>query len=315
METCTCEDTTLGNTGRSNCEALFRVLRGLFYMHTYAADGTRNRIDLTDDIDDAYITAAINNVDPTKRWYPTGILETIGGERAEPVFAEAASGKKSWIKQGVRNVTAEIWDQSATLMGEIENARCQQISFFGIDRNGSLRGMVPETEDGFLYPIRVEKQSWAATLMFAAEDAVERIAISFNYDQRERDSLLRAISANDIVADLLGVNGLFGVEVEYSGLSDATLTATLFLKYGSLKSKIKNTGLLITDFFDVVGGTDSSVFNVTTGLAVTISTFTESSPGVYAMTFTAQTAADVIRLTPVKTGFEYSKVIAKTATL
>ena len=301
METCDCNNLTLGNTGRTDCDSIPSVMQGGFFMFTFDSDGNKNKIDLTDTIDDAYISALVNQADATKRWYPTGTLENIGGERAEAVFAEASSGRKVRLRDGIRNVTAEMWEEGSSLLQEWEKAGCPQVSYFFVDDEGKLVGMVVNPEDGFLYPIKVQKNTFSPTLVLATEDEPSKIMLSFDFDSNEQDSLIRAIAAADMSADLLEVNGLFGVTSTYATISTTGFVATLELKYGSIKNKIKNGGLLIGDF---------TLYNETTTSAVVISSVTESPTGVYTFVIPSQTSADVLTLTPSKDGFEYSSVIA-----
>jgi hypothetical protein len=56
------------------------------------------------------------------------------------------------------------------------------------------------------------------------------------------------------------------------------------------------------------------LYNVTTDAIIPITGFVESSKGVYVLTIAAQVTNEVIRITPVKAGFEYSSVIANTVT-
>lgn len=314
MEACTCEDLTLGNTGRSGCEALFNVMYSAYYMNTYASDGTRNHIDLTTPLTQAILDQKINEADPTKRWYPLGKLEEVGGERTDNVFDESSSGSRSFVKNGTRTVTAIIKNQTATFMGELETARCSKIAMFFIDKAGRVRGMGVDSEPKKLFPVMIEDQSFATKLMLADEENVEKIEISFQYDQREQDSSLRVIDGSSITADLLGANGLFGIDVSYSNISTSGFDFTLTTKYGNYANLIKDKGLLISELFDVAGGTGSSLYNITTSSALPILTLTEND-GVYTVTFAAQTANDVIRLTPVRNGRNYSKVTSNPVTL
>ena len=69
---------------------------------------------------------------------------------------------------------------------------------------------------------------------------------------------------------------------------------------------------MITDFFDSFGGTDSNLYNVTDAVSVAILTFSETADGVYAFTFAAQTSADVLRATPVKSKYDFTGATATT---
>jgi len=95
----------LGNTGfYKNCDINFKLLRGIFLLNTYAEDGTENKIAAGTEINEAYLTARLNDTDKTKRWYPLMDLEQIAGERAETEFFTNDSGAREKIRQAVRSV-------------------------------------------------------------------------------------------------------------------------------------------------------------------------------------------------------------------
>ena len=75
-EICSCE-TVMGNTGLPSCYKALTLATGIFMTPTYGNDGTKNVIDTTDTIDDAYILAAINNADQSKRWFPLQKLNAV----------------------------------------------------------------------------------------------------------------------------------------------------------------------------------------------------------------------------------------------
>ena len=104
------------------------------------------------------------------------------------------------------------------------------------------------------------------------------------------------VSANDITIDMFDVVGLIDV---YGGtptsISTTGFTINLYNYYGTLKDKQEVQGLVAADF---------DLYNVTDSAAVTISTATETSSGTYAFTFTAQTSADVLRLSVDKNGYD-----------
>lgn len=308
---CSCSE-QLSNTGTPGCQPLFKVAKKFILVPTYDSTGARNKLDAATLFTPALLTAKLNATDKTQRWYPTADLENVGGDREDSVFDTAPSGKKSFVKKGTRTVTAEVWDQGPEYAYQLEAARCNEFSIFVVDLEGNIRGMDLPTADGYLYPIRIDKNSFDVKPIFATDTTTEKLMITFDWAQSERDDLLRVISASDMTADLLSAEGLLDISATYSSISTTSVTITLEERYGSKANKNKLSGLLETDFFDVAGGTAERLYNVTDASAVTIATFTESSDGVYVITFTAQTSADVIRVTPVKNGYDFADVTAET---
>lgn len=311
MKACSCSN-TLNNTGTPSCQPLMKVAKKYMFVPTYDSTGVRNKIAVATVLSQAVLDALINNVDKTKRWYPSPELENITGERSESTYDTAASGKKSLVQQGIRSVAAEIYEQGAEYKYQLDALSCNETSVYIVDAEGSIFGMVPATEDGYLYPIRLDKASFDARLIFPTDTTVGKIALSFDFKRTEDDALIRTIAGSDITADLLNAEGLLDISAEYSSITTTGVTITLSERFGSRKQKNRLSGLLISEFFSAVGGTASRLWNVTTATAVTIATFTESSSGVYVLTFAAQTPTNVIRVTPVKATFDFADVTANT---
>jgi hypothetical protein len=86
-----------------------------------------------------------------------------------------------------------------------------------------------------------------------------------------------------------------------------------------VNKKVAITGLLVANFYDVVGGASSKAYNVTDSSAIALSSVAESAtiPGRYTITYGAQTSgtlatADVVRFTIVKTQLDFTAVTANT---
>lgn len=302
-EICSCE-TVMGNTGLPSCYKALTVATGIFMTPTYANDGTKNVIDTTDTIDDAYITAAINNADQSKRWYPLQKLNNVTSERAEPTFDTRSDGGRTKVKDGIRTFSFEIWEGGTRLKKLIDKGGCREFSFFIINE-GRLIGLDLTDEQLELAPIRIAKDSLVANYLIATDTTVEKIAISLQFDQRENDGNLSYVEVADD-ADLTDYKGLLDIYSEIPDNTLTTVTVKLFNKYGPANNKNVLTGLVAGDF---------ALYNVTDSAAVTVSSSVESPDGTYLLTFTAQTANDVLRITPTKTGYDFTAVIALTSIL
>lgn len=315
MKTCIC-NYGLSNTGLPGCQSINTVLRAGFYMPTYDSLGAKNKIDLSADIDEAYITARLNDTDKSKRWYPIVGMQNYTNEKTDPVYETTASGDKFFIKDGIRTIAFEALKVEAVYKTQLDKMACEEVSFFGIDSQGSIIGMVPETEDGYFYPIRIALGSFYTKLVFATDSIKQKLMITFDIDQLEEDGQIRTISSTDIEANLLNARGLIDILSLLVGAATTTVfTLDLYTLFGSEKSKKPITGLVVGDFYDVSGGVASKVYNVTDSAAVTLTSVTESStvPGRYTFTMSvAQTSADVIRITPVKNGYDFSEVVLNT---
>lgn len=308
--------TTFNNTGTINCAPVMQDARKIIFVPTFAADGTRNKIANTAIFTQNAMQALIDHADPTKRWYPTPELENVKSERAASTFETGSTGRRYKAKPGVRSYSFDIMNQWGIYQAVFEAFACADMALYIIDSDGNLIGMEQATDDGYIYPIRVSKDSLEAILMMPEPDKTVKISVSFEFDIREKDSLLRMMAYKSTVmtANPLEADGLNAVYATYSSLATTGFVAALYAVHNGKMEKVPITGLLITDFFDVRGGTGSKVYNVTDSAAVTLTSVTESAvtPGTYTFIYTAQTSADVIRLTPVKTQLDFTAVVAST---
>lgn len=300
MAGCAC-NAGLGNTGTPNCFPIATVAKKLILVPTYKDDGTRNSIDLsTAALDAAELTALINNADASQRWFPVDPMENVTSERAESILESAPSGKSAFIKKGVRSFSGEIWSASPQLVGQLEKARCVDIAAYVVDNNGNIMGHSEQGSDLF-YPIKIDKNSFDAKLVNGTDTTVQKVMVTFNWDDTERDEDVYMLIEDDYTFDILNASGLIDVYSTISGEATTGFVAKLTYIYGSKKSPSVNIGLVAGDF---------ALYNETTSSAVTITTATESPDGTYTFVYAAQTSADVITLTPSLDGFDYTNVIS-----
>jgi len=304
MASCKC-DVSLGNTGLPSCQPIANVASKIFYFQTYADDGSRNGIDTTVTLDQAYLDSLINHADGSKRFYPLPKMENVTSVRAESAFEESPAGTKAFIKEGTKSFFGEMWKQSPAFLGQLKGARCTDISVLVLDIDGNIIG---SCDDGgtTLYGIKVDKNSWEPLLVESTDTTVQKVSLGFDFDSTAKDEDLRMIVADEYTADFESANGLLDVNAVYSLVSTTGFTATLSTIYGSKITPIKDTGLVAGDF---------SLFNNTTSLPVVITSVTESANGVYDFVIPTQTSADELVLTPSKDGRDYANVIATIITI
>lgn len=294
----------LGNTGES-CTPIIGITANAFAMYLKDGDGVRNGILLTDTINDAYIAARLNDVDPLKRWYPVGSLKNVNDEREDPVYETAEDGSQGFIQEGIRKASVQIWDGSQILCGKLNTFRNKQFGLFCITTNGDLVGTIGNSQDScnptYIYPIAVDPGSWYAKFVKLTNSVVQKLMVMWNWLRSEKDENLRVIEASEMDTDLLLSVGLKDVCSVISAEDQTTFTAQLNLTgYGIGASQLVLPGLVIGDF---------ELYNVTDSATITLSTVTETSDGVYVFVFPSQTLGDVLRLTPTKTGYAFDAVV------
>ncbi len=291
-----------GNTGYyQNCDSNFKALRGIFAMSTFDADGEKNKVEAGTEIDADFLADKLNEADPLKRWYPLMPIEAAAGERADPTLFTNPSGSIEFVKDGVKNLSFELRRRGAEFKGQIDACPCAELSFFGVDAAGKLRGLITGVnENSDFFPIPIQPGSFYSKLVDATEENPEHLLVNFQWELTVKDSLLRVYPTNLVTAELLSAKGLYDVFAAYSDISTLGFTADFSTLYTD-GDKYKPEGLLIADF-DLHNDTDPA--------DVVITSVTETSPGVYVFVMPAQTALDSLTLTPTKLGFDFSEVVA-----
>jgi hypothetical protein len=301
---CSC-DVSLSNTGRPNCQPIQSVTKSIFVVQKYANDGTLNSVLTSATFNAAFFTARVNDADPSKRWYPITEIKNVTVTKADSIFENFDDASKIFIREGLKSFTGIIPKADPTFLGKIKGLRCAEFGVYVVDKDGNLIGSSTNTTN--LYPIMVDAASWNPVLVSATDTTIQKIALNYDYSIDELDENLQMILSTEITGvNLLTVEGLLDVYSTNTAVSTSSFKAKLTTSYGSIVNKQVVKGLVAADF---------ALYNVTTSLAVTILTATESPAGTYTFTFAAQTAGNVLRLTPTKNGFDFAAVVANTHTL
>lgn len=284
-----------GNTGVPFCSTIQDVPYSVIIVPKYANDGSLNAIDLENDtLNQTYFDGKINAQNWQDRWFPLPAMENIETARAESLSETANSGNIYKIKDGVRSFTGYIFEQSAKLVDKLKEWECIEFGVYELDQAGQLAGQL--SADGTkLYPRYVLKGSMDAILANATDSTVQKIMVSFNYAQSVKDGKIGIISASSLVdVDLLNLSGLLDVNIKLTNPSTTGVEAALTLDYGDVLNPIKVEGAVVADFV---------VFNKTQSTSVVVSGAVESPAGGYALSFAAQTSADVLQVSLSKNGY------------
>ncbi len=305
-DNCNCDDNGLNNTGVPGCITDFGVTKKVFMMPLVASDGTRNKLDRTQTMDATYINAMINHTDASKRLYPIpGELKNVANTKSENITQSFDDGSVYFIAEGRRSWTGIYPNLNQIFAGQLKASRCVNFGIYEIDNNGSLLGDTNGEGSDDVYPITVDRNTWAPLWNRKTDTVLQNTTLTFQFPSSVLDENLIVIPSSEFIGiNLLNVNGLIDVLSTNTSLiasgSTTVWIVKLYTKYGT-----KATGLLAADF---------AVYNVTDSAAKIISSVAESPNGTYAITIsTLETAADVLRLTPTKTGFDYTEVVANTA--
>jgi hypothetical protein len=304
-EICEC-DSAMSNTG-VGCDVIFKDTLGLIFVPKYKSDGTLNGIVLaTDTINQAFVTAKVNAVDASERWYPVPSangIKDVEQVRAESKYKTFADDSKQFIRKGLKNFMGFLTGLVATpvLVGKLDAVRCSDgMTVYKIDRDGNLIGSI--SSDGtILYGIDIDPESFDSQYVEPLPNDVAMVKIQFDFSVTHMDQNLKAIKCSSITANLLMLRGLIDVCVEVSDITDTGFTATLTTDFGGAGDPTLDEGLEEADF-TIVNETDADA-------NVPITDFEETSPGVYVFTFASQDPLDILHLVPVKNGRDYTCVI------
>ena len=294
---CNC-NSGLSNLGKPTCATVGSVAKKLIYVPIRKADGTKNYIDSGDVIDEAYITALINQADPSERWYFSPFIENVEDTKGDSTLESLNNGSSIFVAEGARTFTGMYIKEGSTFLGKLKSGKCIDFGVYTVDIDGSLTGAV-STDGTKLYPIAVDKETFNPVLMKATDTTVEKVSVTFEFSRAERDENLRSINASDISVNLLEYDGLLDAYLASSSITATSVDITVTTSYGSFGNPIKIEGLVLADF---------ALYNVTVDSAITPSLVTETTDGVYTITFPAATASDVVRVTLSKDGFDSTPI-------
>lgn len=289
---CNC-DTGLSNTGQPSCVTLQSVTSKLIMVPLVANDGTLNKLPLGTTITATTFTALVNQVDASKRWYPMPVFENVELPKADSVFEEANSGRKAYLRQGVRSFAGELWATNGTpqFLGKLQSDRCVKFGVYIVDVNGNLVGSKVGTD---LYPITVDNNSWDPKFMFATDSTVGKIMLGFDFDRLFDESTMWMITATEGLIDFNNLNGL--LDVNYSTptvVPTVSFNFNAFLSYGTAINPLKFQGAVSADWV---------LTNLTTNLVVTATVTETATAGNYTALATLVTG-NKYRLRCIKTGF------------
>jgi hypothetical protein len=288
------------------------VVEKFIEVSYFKEDGTINEIDLTDTFNLAYFTALVNNADETLRWYPLPFVKNMVDERADSDFETFDDKTKIERQVGIRSVKTMITTLgnnagavSPQMVGKINDKKCKVSGLFGITKSKQLVGEMINT--GYLAPIRIDNGSISARLIKTGSGATtQKIDLAFDWHLDVQDERLRTLEADEMSTDISLLNGLLDVTSTYSAIGQTSFKATLKTIFGTVLNPVLVEGLVAGDM---------ALYNITDSANVAITTAVEAPDGTYTISYASQSAADVLRLTISKDGFDFTAVTANTITI
>ena len=277
---CNC-DMGLSNTGVPACVPIQSVTSTLIMVPLKSNAGVDNAIDLSVAV--PTWSTLVNQSDESQRWFPLPQFENVELPKADSQFEEANSGRKVFLRQGVRSFAGELWadDSSPTLLSKLQNNRCVEFGVYIVDVNGNLVGSKVGDK---LYPIAVDNPSFDPKYMFATDSTCSKIMIGFDFDRLFDEGTMYMVTPEEAGINFNDLDGL--IDVNFADLTQVANTSVTFnaeFDYGTAYNPIKLKGLVDTDF---------ALYNNTTSTSETIGSVNENLPleGNYTVAFAFVTA-------------------------
>ena len=255
---CNC-DMGLSNTGVPACVPIQSVTSTLIMVPLKSNAGVDNAIDLTSAVPNW--SSLVNQADESLRYFPLPQFENVELPKADSQFEEANSGRKVFLRQGVRSFSGELWadDSSPTLLSKLQNNRCVEFGVYIVDVNGNLVGSKVGDK---LLPIAVDNPSFDPKFMFATDSTCSKIMIAFDFDRLFDEGTMYMITPEEAGINFNDLDGL--IDVDFADLTQVANTSITFdaeFDYGTAYNPIKLKGLATGDFavFDNTGQSTLSI--------------------------------------------------------
>lgn len=274
------------------------------------SSGASNGISATDTLNDAFISALINNSDTSKRLMLTPSVVNFTGNREE-MLTYTANNVNYKASEGNRPVQFEIIEGATPqLLGELKKLECRNIMFYGITDESQLTGNGKDAN--LLRGYKVEKGTFDARFVGNQREDTARIVVSFviSIVEKDEDAAFIAYDPDSTADGVLTVDLLSYVDLipVVMSLGSPTPTTTGFVSkidtiYGAKFDAAVFSGGVLADF---------TLYNETTASSVVITSVTEAPDGTYTFVIPAQASADVLTLTFAKTGFYAASTLSIT---
>lgn len=291
MSGCRC-NIGLANTGRPNCIPIQSVASRLIITEL------GNNLDLTPAGDIPDNIDALFTADVHSRWFPLPRFENVEIPKADSKYEEAPSGRKVFLRQGKRSFMGELWegDSHPHYLKQLQDMRCTKFGAFIVDVNNNLIGLRVGDEN-VLRPIPLDNASWDPQMVFPTDSSTQKIKLSFDFDLNVDEGDLFMLSFEEIGYDFGTQNGLIDVTIVNTGDLD-----------GSQEAILSISSAFITTVADTpIEGLNASIQCKVNGSTVTAATSSETSPGVYTLTYAPATFTagdDVVLSLNLTSGYE-----------
>lgn len=309
IQGCACASVAY-NPGLASCVPVATRDAFKIYVSYYDSTGAINKIPAGTVINEAYITAKLNNTDPKVRWYiapkienntpsaPEMETESIGNQ----TFSTGEEIKQAETFEHVRK------DAHPSLIGFYDSIACMELGEFSISRSGQLKGL--NDGEGNLIPKKLQDGSLNASYVPALPGQTQRVMVTRTDDELENDAFVDFIDVDQIAYPALKWRLLQPIELTPYIISATTSSIIFKLQTaGSVGYKAPATGFVTADLVSSDTGTTGQVYNVSEDNDAAGTLTYNATLQQYTFTYgTAVTSGDEIILKIVKTKYHMQNV-------
>jgi hypothetical protein len=210
-------------------------------------------------------------------------------ERADSV-TETIDDIALILKKGQKIISFTVLGAPAKLAEYVDGLRCGNYGFYGIGEGNQLLGR-RRVNTAQLGLIPIQKGTIDTKPIDGTNSTFSKMMVTFMIDERYSDSEFSYMPLDQIDADLDFTNAMIQADAVATVASATTISVEM--KWAA-SGRVSADGLEPLENFDTASF--FSLYNVTTSSTVAISLVSETSPGVYELTITAQTTADDLTL-------------------
>jgi hypothetical protein len=294
---CSCDE-YIQNFGQPSCIPSSGKPVKLIFVKYRTNAGAVNSIPAGTTFDNTFFNGKIGGNNDV-RWHITPTIKTVEDVREE-VVTQDIEGFQYSVRDGIRNFAGTFYGSvaSPTFEGVLRSLGCEEMGYFQIDLKGNIIG--DGSVAGELRPFLIERSTFKTLYKPATDTEVQNIMFSFSLSNLMLDQNIKFIPSTGMAVNPLSLEALKTINSNTpSAVTVNGFTIDLSFIYGTAFVGVPLVGFEAGDFV--------TTNNTTPG--VVAKTLTETPDGTYIFAFTsAQTLADSITLTLVKTGFEMAPV-------
>ncbi len=248
---------------------------------------------ITAPLNQAAWEALLYTKDATQRLSLLNDVKAYTSERDDAV-TETIDTIDYYISEGKKMVSFEMIGVPAKLKAYVDSLRCGKNGFVAPTASGQLLGMRRAIGADELFPIPIIAQTVTSKIIDKTKETLAKMMIMFQIAESVNDADIVYIPADEITADLVDTGAMIQTIATTTGTSTTTSTTQEVQLDFSMSGVISANGM--EAYEGISTATYFEIYNQNTLATVLVSGVSESAvtPGLYTLTFAAQTTPDVL---------------------